>query len=69
VYNLLRAADMTRVPNSELLKMYEALRPNRSTYEQLLKLAVRLEKEYHAPYSAGFIREAAEVYQKRGLLK
>lgn len=67
--NLLRAAELTRVPNTEMLKMYEALRPNRSTYEQLLALAVRLEEQYHAPYTAGFIREAAEVYKNRGLLK
>ena len=67
--NLLRAAELTSVPNIEMLKMYEALRPNRSTYEQLLGLAVRLEEQYHAPYTAGFIREAAEVYKNRGLLK
>ena len=67
--NLLRAAELTRVPNTELLKMYEALRPNRSTYEQLQKLAIRLEEQVHAPYTARFIREAAEVYKNRGLLK
>jgi propanediol dehydratase small subunit len=67
--NLQRAAELTRVPNSELLKMYEALRPNRSTYEQLLALAARLEAQYSAPVTAGFVREAAEVYRSRGLLK
>ncbi len=67
--NLLRAAELTRVPNAELLAMYEALRPNRSTCEQLLELAARLEKQYQAPNTAGFIREAAEVYRNRGLLK
>jgi propanediol dehydratase small subunit len=67
--NLQRAAELTRVPNTELLKMYEALRPNRSTYEQLLALAIRLEEKYHAPFTAEFVREAAEVYKDRGLLK
>ena len=67
--NLMRAAELTRVPNTELLKMYEALRPRRSTYEQLLELAIRLEEQYHATYTAGFMREAAEVYKSRGLLK
>ncbi len=67
--NLLRAAELTRVPNADLLRMYEALRPNRSTYEQLLGLASRLEEQYRAPYTAGFVREAAEVYKNRGLLK
>jgi propanediol dehydratase small subunit len=67
--NLMRAAELSRVPNAELLRMYEALRPNRSTYEQFLELAVRLEEQYHAIYTAGFMREAAEVYKDRGLLK
>ena len=67
--NLLRAAELTGVPNTELLQMYEMLRPERSTYEQLLELAARLEEQYHAPHTAGFVREAAEVYTNRGLLK
>ena len=67
--NLLRAAELTRVPNAEVLKMYESLRPGRSTYPQLLALAARLQDHYHAPYTAAFVREAAEVYQQRGLVK
>ncbi len=67
--NLARAAELTRVPNLELLSMYEALRPGRSTYQQLIALAEGLEGKYHAPFTAKFIREAADVYQKRGLVR
>jgi propanediol dehydratase small subunit len=67
--NLLRAAELTRAPKAELLNMYEALRPNRSTYEQLMELASRLEEQYQAPFTAGLLREAAGIYRERGLLK
>lgn len=67
--NLTRAAELTAVPNEELLRMYEVLRPGRSTFEELVDLAKRLESEYNAPESACFVREAATVYQTRGLLR
>ena len=41
--NLRRAAELTAVPNAELLRMYEMLRPGRSTYAELQELAARLE--------------------------
>lgn len=67
--NLTRAAELTAVPNDELLMMYEHIRPGRATHEQLLKLAKRLEDVYAAHENARFVREAAEVYKSRGLLK
>jgi propanediol dehydratase small subunit len=67
--NLLRAAELVNVPNDELLKMYEALRPGRSTYQELKDLAQQLETRYNAPFTAGFVLEAVGVYQKRGLLR
>lgn len=67
--NLTRAAELTAVPNDELLKMYELLRPERASYEQLQALAVRLEQVYSAEVTARFVREAAEVYKVRGLLR
>jgi propanediol dehydratase small subunit len=66
--NLLRAAELTAVPNEELLKMYELLRPGRASYDQLLGFAELLEKTYNAAENARFVREAAEVYRERGLL-
>jgi propanediol dehydratase small subunit len=67
--NLRRAAELTRLSNQELLDVYDALRPGRATYDQLIELAERLEKERQAVLVAAFIREAAEVYLERGIVK
>ena len=67
--NLRRAAELTAVPNTELLRMYETLRPGRATHEQMLALADRLAGEFRASETAEFVREAAEVYRTRGLAK
>jgi propanediol dehydratase small subunit len=67
--NLMRAAELTRVPNEEILKMYEMLRPARASYEKLMELAAYLEATYHAAETARLVREAAEVYRDRGLLR
>jgi propanediol dehydratase small subunit len=65
--NLHRAAELAVMPNEKVLAIYEALRPYRLTYEQLLALADELEREYGAMENARFIREAAETYRERGL--
>ena len=57
--NLLRAAELTLVPNQEVLQIYELLRPGRASYEQLAQLAEHLEQIYQATENARFIREAA----------
>jgi propanediol dehydratase small subunit len=67
--NLQRAAELTAVPNQELLRMYEIMRPGRSTYAELTQMADRLENEFHARITATFVREAAEVYRSRNLLR
>ena len=67
--NLTRAAELTAVPNAELLRMYELLRPQRATHAELLLLAQDLEQHYQAVENARLVREAADVYQARGLLK
>lgn len=67
--NLTRAAELTAVPNEELLQMYEMLRPGRSSYERLEALAAHLEAQYNAAETARLVREAAQAYQKRGLLR
>jgi propanediol dehydratase small subunit len=67
--NLIRAAELTAVPNAELLRMYELLRPQRATHAELLALADDLEQRYQATQNARLVREAAQVYQARGLLK
>ena len=67
--NLSRAAEMTRIPNRELLEIYEALRPGRSTYYQLLSLSQQITSLYGAELTGAYIREAADAYRDTGLLK
>lgn len=67
--NLTRAAELTAVPNEELLRMYEIMRPGRSTYAQLQEMATKLEVTYGATTTATMVREAAAVYRQRNLLK
>ena len=67
--NLDRAAELTAVPNDELLNMYETVRPRRATYDELMALADRLADEFDAQANAAFVREAADVYRKRDLLR
>ncbi len=66
--NFRRGAELARVPDNELMAMYEALRPHRSTAAELEALAARLEG-YPAPLCAALVREAGEVYVRRGLLR
>ena len=61
-----RAAELTRVPDDELLAVYTALRPGRSSADELERWAARLE-ELGAPLNAAFVREAADAYAARGL--
>lgn len=65
--NFRRAAELARVPEAEVMAMYEALRPHRSTAQQLADLAATLDG-YDAPLCAALVREAADVYARRHLL-
>ena len=67
--NMRRAAEMTRIPDERLLEMYNALRPYRSTKQEMLNMAGELESKYGARVCSALVREAAEVYEKRGRLK
>lgn len=67
--NLKRAGELTKIPDDRILEIYNSLRPNRSTKEELLEIAAELENEYNAEINAKLIREAAEVYEKRNKLK
>ena len=67
--NLRRAAELTCIPNEEILSMYNTLRPHRSTRKELEDLCHRLEKEYGALTTARFIRDAISVYDQKGLLR
>jgi propanediol dehydratase small subunit len=67
--NLARAAELARVPGETILAVYTALRPHRSSEEELEAWAERLEHELDAPLAAAFVREAAAAYAERGLLR
>jgi propanediol dehydratase small subunit len=67
--NLRRAAELTAIGNEDVLRIYDALRPGRRTYGELIALADILAKEHSAPLTAALIREAAEVYRERGIAK
>ncbi|HTX29376.1 MAG TPA: diol dehydratase small subunit [Streptosporangiaceae bacterium] len=64
--NLRRAAELTQLPDDEVLGIYEALRPGRSTAGQLTALAGSLAGR-GLPRCAALVAEAAEVYARRGL--
>ena len=65
--NLVRAAELAAIPDETILEIYTALRPRRTSAEELEDWAARLEA-VGAPANAAFVREAAEVYAQRGLL-
>src|SRR5262245_32941010 len=67
--NLARAAELASVPSGTILEIYTALRPHRSSAEELEAWASRLETELTAPLTAAFVREAASAYEARGLLE
>jgi propanediol dehydratase small subunit len=64
--NLHRAAELTLLPDDEVLAIYEALRPGRSTRTQLAELAGSLAAR-GLPRCAALVAEAAGVYARRGL--
>jgi len=66
--NFERAAEMTRLPDDEILVMYEALRPFRSTAAELESIAGRLDAG-GAPRCAALVREASEAYAARACLR
>lgn len=68
--NFERAAEMTKVPQQEVMEIYELLRPGRAASKQvMLDAAQRVKTEYNAALLCDFITEAAEYYHKRGLFK
>jgi propanediol dehydratase small subunit len=64
--NLRRAAELTRLPDDEVLAIYDALRPGRVSSGRLAEMAADLE-ERGLPRCAALLAEAAQVYARRGL--
>ena len=67
--NFVRAGEVVDMEDALLLEIYDKLRPNRSTKQELLEYAARLENEYQAVECAKLIRQAASVYERRGVLR
>ena len=66
--NFLRAAELALVDDEDVMQLYEALRPHRSTAAELEALETSLETR-GAARCAELVRQAAAVYARRGLLR
>lgn len=66
--NFLRAAELATIDDEDVMRLYEALRPHRSTAEELDALRTSLETR-GASRCAELVRQAAVVYARRGLLR
>ena len=67
--NFDRAAELVDIPDALLLEMYGKLRPFRATKQELLDMADLLLTRYYAPLCAKLVTDAADAYEKRGVLK
>lgn len=67
--NMRRAAELTRIADERVLEIYNALRPHRSTFDELIAIADELDNKYQAHTCAAHVREAADVYKRRKLLR
>ena len=66
--NFRRAAELTALDDADVMRIYEALRPRRSTFEELEDVAAWLSSR-GAVINAALVREAAAVYRRRGLCR
>ena len=66
--NFRRAAELTNMSDADVLGLYEALRPGRSSAEELKAIAQRLTSQ-GAVRNAELFEQAAAVYERRGLTK
>lgn len=67
--NFVRAAELINIPDKLLLEIYDKLRPNRATKEELVSIANELVEKYDAKACSKLVIEAVEVYEKRGILR
>ena len=67
--NFERAAELVDIDGDRVLEIYNALRPFRSTEEELKSIVFELRERYHARLNAKFIAEAITVLKSRRLLK
>lgn len=67
--NFRRASEMVEIESKRIIEIYNALRPYRSTEEELRQIAENLREEFNAERTAVFIEEAASILKKRKRLK
>lgn len=66
--NFDRASELVDIPDELILKIYNMLRPKRSTKEELITMADMLRTKYKAYKCAELVLEAAAIYEKRDIL-
>lgn len=66
--NFLRAAELATIDDEQVMALYEALRPYRSTAAELEALRTSLVAA-GATRCAALVEQAAAVYARRGLLR
>lgn len=66
--NFLRAAELALIDDDDVMALYEALRPHRSTAAELAALRTSLEVR-GASRCAALVEQAAQAYARRGLLR
>lgn len=67
--NFYRAAELVKVESDKIIEIYNALRPYRSTEQDLETIVQELRNTYDAQRTADFIEEAAKVLKLRKKLK
>lgn len=65
--NLERAAELAMIDDARVMEIYDALRPRRSTADELEAIALELDRA-GASLTAALVREARAAYAARGLL-
>lgn len=66
--NLRRAAELTALDDEHVLRIYESLRPGRSSAEELRDVESELQQR-GATRCAALVGEARAAYERRGLLR
>lgn len=64
--NLRRGAEIALLEDSELMHIYDALRPGRSTVEEMRAIAAGLDSR-DMPRIARLVGEAADMYARRNM--
>jgi propanediol dehydratase small subunit len=64
--NFRRAAELTHISDDEVMQLYDALRPGRSSAQRLEEIASDLQSR-GLPLNAELFRQASATYARRGL--